>query len=195
MVKGKEFSLSAKEKKICLALAKQSIDYSFTNDGLFRLTDAEIEKLPKKLLEKKACFVTLKLNGALRGCIGHLSAVQALYEDIIENAYSAAFSDPRFNPLDKEEFERIQIEVSVLTDPVELKFKDTKDLLKKIVPKRDGLIIHKNNRSATFLPSVWEEIHTKEKFLSELCLKAGLSPAAWKETGLKVFTYKAIKLA
>ncbi|MFA6268750.1 MAG: AmmeMemoRadiSam system protein A [archaeon] len=194
MTTPKTFSLSSKEKAFCLALAKQSILYSLSNHSLFKLNETELNKVPKKLFENKACFVTLKLNNDLRGCIGHLQSVQPLYEDVIENAYSAAFSDSRFSPLTEEEFEYVKIEISILTDPIELNFKDPSDLLKKITPKKDGLILKKGPKSATFLPSVWEEIHTKEEFLAELCLKAGLSSSAWEENGMKVFTYSAIKI-
>lgn len=188
------FSLNAKEKEFCLELAKKSVLYSLKNVDLLKLSPSEQKEVPKKLLEKKACFVTLMKHKELRGCIGHLTAIKPLYLDIIENAYSAAFSDNRFNPVEENEFEELEFEVSVLTDPKELKFSDEDDLLKKIVKGRNGLIISKGSASATFLPSVWEQISSKEEFLSELCLKAGLSADAWREKGFKVKTYTAIKI-
>jgi len=191
--KKESFSLSSAEKKFCVSLAKRSIEYSFTHEGLLRLNDEELALVPKKLLEKKACFVTLMINNKLKGCIGHLVPVQLLFKDIISNAYSAAFSDIRFNPLEEKEFESLTIEVSILTDPIDLKYSDSKDLLKKIVAGKDGLIIRKGYFSATFLPSVWEDLPKKEDFLSELCQKAGLSPKEWQKGDLIVQRYYAIK--
>jgi AmmeMemoRadiSam system protein A len=190
----KEFSLNKTEKDFCLALAKKSIEYSICSDTLLKLPDNEIKKLPKKLLEKKACFVTLKLNGKLRGCIGHLVAHKPLYSDIIENAYASAFCDPRYNALSRKELCDIAIEISVLTDAIEIKFKDCNDLLKQIKPKKDGLIISRGYSSATFLPSVWEEIKSKEEFLSQLCIKADLDSDSWKRPGMKIQKYNSIKI-
>jgi len=188
----KVFILSASEKKFCLELASKSIKYSLMNDSLFSLRPDEVAGLTENLKRKKACFVTLTNKGVLRGCIGHLASFQPLYKDIIQNAYAAAFSDTRFSPLTAREFSGIEIEVSILTDPKELDFTDFKDLLSKITPKKDGLIIAKGFNTATFLPSVWEEIPKKEDFLSQLCLKAGLGADDWKKSGLKVQVYSAI---
>jgi len=191
--KKENFSLNKKELDYCVGLARKSIEFSLKNDSLLKYTDFELLNFSKKLLEKKACFVTLQKNGELRGCIGHLVAIQPLYKDIIENAFNAAFSDPRFGALRKEELLSISIEVSILTDPVPLVFKDEKDLLSKITPKKDGLIINKGYYTATFLPSVWSEIKNKKIFLTQLCLKAGLDANEWKRPGLKVQIYHAIK--
>jgi AmmeMemoRadiSam system protein A len=193
MVKKENFDLNAKEKKFCVELARKSISFSLQNEGVLELDREEQFHLPKNLLEKKACFVTLKINNTLRGCIGHLVAIQPLYLDIIENAFSAAFSDPRFPPLHGKEFSKLKIEVSVLTDPFDFEFKDANELLKGLVVGKDGLIIRKGYANATFLPSVWQEIKSKEEFLSHLCMKAGLRPDEWKFPGLKVQKYYAIK--
>ncbi|MFA5357889.1 MAG: AmmeMemoRadiSam system protein A [archaeon] len=184
------FSLNKKEKFFCVSLARRSIKYFFDTGGLMPLEEKEISK---KLFEKKACFVTLTMKGNLRGCIGHLEAIQPLYIDIIENAVNAAFRDSRFSPLERTELSALKIEVSILTDAIEMKFSSPADLLKKISAGKDGLILQKRGCSATFLPSVWEELLTKEEFLSHLCLKAGLSPDEWRLPGVKVFKYGAIK--
>jgi len=190
----KEFSLNAKEKKFCLELAKKSVEYSLRNDCLLKLDEKEMKKVPKKLLEEKACFVTLMIGKELRGCIGHLTSFQPLYKDIIENAYAAAFSDPRFVSLRKEEFSSLAFEISVLTDPVGFDFSSAEDLLKKISPEKDGLIISKGFNQATFLPSVWEQLPKKEDFLRHLCMKAGLTPDEWQKPGLRVKKYRTIKV-
>jgi len=186
------FSLSSKEKKLCINIARESIKHFFDSGNYLEFCS---DCVPKKLQEKKACFVTLKLNGQLKGCIGHLQSFQPLYLDIIQNSVAAAFQDPRFVQLSEEEFPLIKIEVSVLTDPTPLKYSSPKDLIKKIRQGKDGLIIKKGAYSATFLPSVWEEITNKEDFLSHLCAKAGLHPDEWtKGTTLKVERYEAIKM-
>ncbi len=188
-----DFFLTDDEKRLCVLLAKKSIIFYLENNSLLKLGEKEVSSLPKKLLEKKACFVTLKIGEELRGCIGNLEAVQPLYIDIIENSFNAAFRDPRFFPLKQKEFDELEVEVSILTDPVDLSYSSANDLLKKIVAGEDGLIISKNYSKATFLPSVWEELPKKEDFLSHLCLKAGLASEEWKKGTLKIKRYYAIK--
>lgn len=145
-------------------------------------------ELKSKFSDKKACFVTLTKNGALRGCIGSIQPRQELYKDVIENAENAAFNDPRFHPLQKNELSEIKIEISVLTIPKKIEFKDSNDIIKKLT-KKEGVIIKKGWQSATYLPQVWEQIHDKNDFLSSLCIKAGLSSSAWKEKGIEVYFY------
>ncbi len=186
------FSLNENEKRACVVLARKAIKYYLDSKKLFEI---DAEKVSEKLRESKASFVTLTKNGQLRGCIGHLEAQQPLYKDIIESAVSAAFQDNRFSPVEEKELEEIRIEVSVLTDPVELKFSSPKELLEKIVLGKDGLIIQRGYYNATFLPSVWGEIKTKKEFLGYLCLKAGLAQDEWKKPGIKVFKYGVIKAA
>ena len=156
---------------------------------------------PAKLKEKGAVFVTLEKNIAgkkhLRGCIGSLTAYRPLVEDLIENSINAAFYDPRFEPVIAEELENVEIEISVLTKPVQLQFSDYNDLLKKIKAPEDGIILSKEGKRSTFLPVVWEHFKTngryyKEGFLTELSLKAGLMPNAWKEKECKIEIYHAI---
>jgi len=191
MNKEKEFSLNSKEKKFCVNLAKKSIEYSLTNENFLKLNEIELKNVPKKLFEKRTCFVTLKINNNLRGCIGNLNPYDELYLGIIRNAYSAAFTDPRFPSLKENELNELEIEISILTTPKKLIFKNKEDLLKKIT-KKNGLILSKNSHSATFLPSVWEDIPTKEDFLSNLCRKAGLDEDEWTKPGLNIQIYHSI---
>ncbi len=145
------------------------------------------ESTKKEFGEKRACFVTLTINGGLRGCIGSLEARQELWKDVMQNAVNAAFNDPRFPPLSKEELKRIKIEVSVLSEKKKLSYKDEKDLLEKIDNKM-GIIIKKNGYSATFLPQVWEQLPDKIEFLEQLSLKAGLNKDSWKQS--EIFYYR-----
>jgi AmmeMemoRadiSam system protein A len=135
-------------------------------------------------------FVTLKHNGQLRGCIGSLSTSDPLAEGVRRNAINAAFHDPRFSPLTQKELGQVEIEVSVLTEPQPLPFSDPEDLLRRLRPNVDGVIIRQGYANATFLPQVWEQLPKKEDFLGHLCLKAGLPRDAWKRGSLDVSTYQ-----
>ena len=153
------------------------------------------EKIKKKYSDKKSCFVTLTINGELRGCIGSLEARQELWKDVLDNSKNAAFSDPRFESLSKDELKKIKIEISVLSVPKKLAYSDVKDLLNKIKKGKDGLIIKSGFYSATYLPQVWEQIPEKEEFLESLCLKAGLARNSWKNGKLEVWTYRVDSVA
>ena len=135
-------------------------------------------------------FVTLKKAGHLRGCIGSLISTSSLVENVRRNALNAAFQDPRFPPLEKEELDQIRIEVSVLSPPEKLPYSDPENLLDLLRPGTDGVILRKGAASATFLPQVWQQLSRREDFLSHLCLKAGLAARAWREGDLEIETYQ-----
>ena len=135
-------------------------------------------------------FVTLKIDGQLRGCIGNLTSSEALLSGVRRNAINAAFHDPRFAPLSAAELDRIEIEVSILTEPKPLHYRDAVDLLEKLRPNVDGVTICLGHASATFLPQVWEQLPQPQDFLSHLCMKAGLAADAWKNRKLEVSTYQ-----
>jgi AmmeMemoRadiSam system protein B/AmmeMemoRadiSam system protein A len=135
-------------------------------------------------------FVTLKIKRQLRGCIGNLSSTETIWDGVKRNAINAAFHDPRFSPLSTREFDQTEIEVSVLTEPRLLEYRNGEDLINKLRVNIDGVIIRKGHASATFLPQVWEQLPQPEEFLSHLCMKAGLSSNAWKDPELEVLTYQ-----
>jgi AmmeMemoRadiSam system protein A len=135
-------------------------------------------------------FVTLEKEGQLRGCIGSLSSDAPLGDSVRQNALHAAFQDPRFPPLSSDEFPLIAIEVSVLTPPARLPYQGADDLLERLRPGTDGVILRKGAASATFLPQVWKQLPRREDFLSHLCLKAGLTALAWRKGDLRVETYQ-----
>jgi AmmeMemoRadiSam system protein A len=143
-----------------------------------------------RLRESRGTFVCLKLDGNLRGCIGSLVGDGPVAEGVTRNAVSAAFQDPRFPPLTAEELARVRIEVSVLTTPVPLGFKDGAELVSLLRPRVDGVIIRQGVASATFLPQVWEQLPQPEVFLAHLCRKAGLPIEAWRGSSLEVLTYQ-----
>lgn len=142
------------------------------------------------LTEKRGTFVTLHKNKTLRGCIGNIEPVKTIFSGIMDNARHAAFSDSRFSPLSKEEFQEIDIEISVLTPPEKVEYSTPHDLIAKLTPCIDGVIIKKKYHNATFLPQVWEQLSTHEQFLSHLCIKAGLDDNAWKKENLEVLKYQ-----
>ncbi len=152
--------------------------------GVEELKDWKFEE--PEFNEKRGVFVTLDIEGSLRGCIGNIEPVYPLWEAVKRNAYEAAFGDPRFSPLTEDEFEMIDIEISILTVP-ELSSVD------KIRPGTDGVVIEQGGYKATYLPQVWEDIPNMEDFLSSLCMKAGLDSGAWHDEETKVYTYQVEK--
>lgn len=140
-----------------------------------------------------AAFVTLhtKHDHYLRGCIGTIIAYRPLGEDIAEHAVDAAVNDPRFNAMTSAELDGIEIEISVLSEPKELTYGSADELLDALRPGIDGVVIRYGGYSATFLPTVWEQLPDKGLFLAHLCQKAGL-PADFYTTGkLQVFLYQS----
>ena len=135
-------------------------------------------------------FVTLKIKKQLRGCIGNLTPRETVWEGVKSNAINAAFHDPRFSPLTAKEFDQTEIEISILSKPRPLEFRDGADLIQKLRVNVDGVIIRKGYANATFLPQVWEQLPRPEEFLSHLCMKAGLPSDAWKDPQLEVLTYQ-----
>lgn len=141
--------------------------------------------------EQGACFVTLKEDQQLRGCIGTLQAHRPLGQDIIHNARAAAFADPRFTPVNVDELPQLALQISVLTEPVPLPAMTEDQLLHFLTPGRDGLILHEGEQRATFLPAVWESLTTPRQFLHELKRKAGLPSEYWSDT-LRFETYRTL---
>lgn len=159
-------------KEIYLKIARQAIE-----DHLYNRDNSERERLLEhypELLKEGASFVTLTLGGNLRGCIGSLVAHRPLLDDITANARSAAFHDPRFMPLTTDELSKIEIEVSLLSQPKEVAYTTTEELKRKITVGVDGVVLRLDGRRATFLPQVWEELPSFELFFMHLCQKAGL---------------------
>jgi AmmeMemoRadiSam system protein A len=182
--------MTESEKLTALRLARNAIESELLRTPLGRQ-----DQLPTVFGEDGAVFVTIKTKeGALRGCVGSLIAHRSLFEDIIENSMSSAFRDPRFPPLNITELPFIKLELSLLQSPTELIYSSPTELLSKIVPFEDGLIIKYEEYQATFLPSVWEEIPSKEEFISRLCQKAGLEADFWKSGKLEIYVYKAEKI-
>jgi AmmeMemoRadiSam system protein A len=135
-------------------------------------------------------FVTLKIAGQLRGCIGNIEPAGSIYHSIRRNALNAAFHDHRFAPLTLAELEQVHIDVSILTSATPLSYVDGDDLLRKLHPGVDGVILRYGHAGATFLPQVWEQLPQPEHFLGHLCRKAGLPEKAWRDSHPEIFVYQ-----
>lgn len=171
--------LSPQHQQQLVDLAKASIKHGMEHG---RSLSVDINDYPTELTPIRATFVTLKINDQLRGCIGTLTAHSPLVIDVAENAYSAAFNDPRFSALTKAEFDSLQYHISILTEPEPMKVKDEQDLLSQLRPGMDGIVLHEGTRRSTFLPSVWESLSDPTEFIQNLKLKAGLSKDHWSDT-------------
>ena len=171
--------------KYVLKAAKASIIASINQEEFIP------HKIPAVLTQFGASFVTLKLNGELRGCIGSVYPTKPLILDIIDNAKNAAFQDPRFEPLTVEELEGLEISVSILSAIERIDFKDERDLLSKIHPH--GVILVERDKRAVYLPVVWEQLPDKEIFLNSLKEKAGLPPNYFSKT-IEAYKFDAIEI-
>ena len=178
-------TLDSADRKNLLSIARESIKYGLQHGAALPVKPAE---LSDALSSEGAAFVTLHKHKQLRGCIGSLTAHRPLAKDVAENAFSAAFRDPRFPPLSSEEYPLLEFHISVLNPPEPMEFKDENDLLAQIRPGIDGLVLEDNYHRGTFLPSVWEQLPDKEQFLAHLKQKAGLPAHYWSDT-LRVDRY------
>jgi hypothetical protein len=180
-------SLPDEHRKTLLRVAAGSIRHGFK---AARAMPVIPQDFPAPLRDERATFVTLQIAGQLRGCIGMLTACRPLIVDVAENAFAAAFEDPRFAPLAPREFDGLDIHLSILSPPEPMTVSDEADLLQQLRPGIDGLIIEDGARRATFLPSVWEELASPEEFLAHLKRKAGMRPDHWSRT-FRAFRYTA----
>jgi len=176
---------SEEERQLLHQIARDSISYGLKHG---KPMSVQLDDYPASFSELKASFVTLHIAGNLRGCIGALSPVRPLAEDIAHNAWAAAFTDPRFPPLSEAEYPRLHYHLSILGETSPITFSSEADLLEQIEAGIDGLILEDNYHRGTFLPSVWEQIANKSEFLQHLKLKAGLPSNYWSDT-LKVSRY------
>ena len=184
-------SLNKEYQHCLLDLARSSIQHGLQTGRPLKIKLADY---PAELTEHRATFVTLQKHHQLRGCIGMLEAVRPLVEDIAENAFLAAFQDPRFPPLADDEFDELDIHLSILTPATPLAFASEQDLINQLQPGIDGLILEEGHRRGTFLPSVWEQLPEPEQFLRHLKQKAGLAPDYWSET-IRIYRYRTEMIA
>lgn len=179
--------LSEEERQTLLHIARESLERGVKGE---KLTPLDLKSMQPLLRAQGASFVTLTIRGNLRGCIGALEPYQPLALDVREHAIAAALDDPRFPPVTPSELDKVEVEVSYLTVPERLEYKDADDLLAKLRPHVDGVILRDGFRRATFLPQVWDKIPDKAGFLDNLCYKMGAAQDLWRHRHLEVLIYQ-----
>ena len=182
--------LSLQERQQLLTVAKESIACGLKNGQPLPITP---QHYSEPLQQTAATFVTLQLDGQLRGCIGTLEEHTSLVQDVAQHAFAAAFQDPRFAPLSEQEFDQIEIHLSILTAPEPLIVESEADLLAKLRPNIDGLVLEEGRHRATFLPAVWQQLSEPKAFLQHLKQKAGL-PANYWSNALQFERYQVIMI-
>ncbi len=180
-------NLTHQEQDLLLKLARQALELGVHGKPLEPL---DLGALPPILREQGASFVTLTKRGQLRGCIGTLEPYRPLVEDVCEHAVDAATQDYRFPPVTPGELADISIEVSRLTKPEPLDYTGPDDLLARLRPGIDGVVLKDGFRRATFLPQVWEKIPSPSEFLGHLCIKMGRPEDMWRHEKLQVLVYQ-----
>jgi len=173
------------QRDALLAIARDCIEHGLAHGEPL---EVDLAGLPDPLCEARASFVTLEKDGQLRGCIGTLEARRPLAEDIAQNAYAAAFRDPRFAPVTPEEWPTIDLQISILSPPEAMRVTSEEDLLDQLRPGIDGLILEEGHARATFLPSVWAHTPDPRNFLRHLKHKAGLPPHYWSDS-IRAYRY------
>lgn len=179
--------LTPEEQKLLLELARQAIQEAVCGNFI---TPLDLTRLTPRLQEIRSSFVTLTIQGELRGCIGSLESYQPFVEDVREHAVAAALQDYRFPPVCLDELSKIRIEISRLTAPCLLCYDCQEDLPAILRPEIDGVVLRDGLQRATFLPQVWSKIPDPEAFLNQLCLKLDAAPNIWRLKKLEVYTYQ-----
>ena len=178
-------SYSSDEKSVLLAIALESIKCGLDHGKPLRLN---IRDYSARLSAQRASFVTLNHGEALRGCIGTLEARTSLVESVADNAWAAAFRDPRFAGLTASEVSDLSIQVSVLSPLKPVMPASEQELLTRMIPGEAGWVLQEENNRGTFLPAVWSSLGKPAEFLRQLKIKAGLSPDYWSDS-LKIWRY------
>jgi AmmeMemoRadiSam system protein A len=182
-----EEKLTEDEKRTLLELARQALEGRVRGQ---KLPPLDLQTLPPRLQACGASFVTLTINGDLRGCIGALEPCQPLVEDVREHAIAAALQDYRFPVVCPEELTQIKLEISHLTVPVPLEYCSPEELLSKLRAGIDGVVLRDGSHRATYLPQVWEKLPDPASFLDSLCAKMGAASDLWRKKHLDVLVYQ-----
>ncbi|HOE69907.1 MAG TPA: AmmeMemoRadiSam system protein A [Brevefilum sp.] len=182
--------LNQEEQTLLLQIARQSLENAVLGKPLPEL---DLAQLSPSLVELGASFVTLTIDGRLRGCIGTLEANHPLARDVQVHAVAAGLKDYRFDEVQAAELPLIKIEISVLTTPSPLDYDHPQDLVAKLKPSIDGVILQDGLKKATFLPQVWDKLPNPEVFLYHLCQKMGAEGDVWRKKLLKVFVYQVLE--
>ena len=180
-------SLAKANCDLLLDIARRSIQHGLKANEPLKVKAAE---LPAELQPIRATFVTLEIEGRLRGCIGTLEAHLPLAEDVAIHAYEAAFHDPRFPPLSAGELSGLDIHISILSPPLPIPCKSESELVGQLKPGEDGLILQEGPHRATFLPSVWDDLKDPQDFVTHLKMKGGWGLHYWSDD-MRAFRYRS----
>jgi len=176
-----EKELSSKEREVLLAIARQAI-IDFVGTGRFEVEPRE----EKSLNTRSGCFVSIKQNGQLRGCIGNFQSQLPLFKEVAEMAVSSASKDPRFYPMQEEDLKNFQLEISVLSPLHKI------DSTEEIQVGTHGIYLEKSFHRGVLLPQVATEHHwDRETFLKQTCIKAGLPTNAWQGEDTEIYIFSA----
>jgi uncharacterized protein len=180
--------ISEKEGEFLVKLARRAIETYIKESKIIEVP----KETPENLKEEMGVFVTLNSLNQLRGCIGYPEAIKPLGEATIEVAIGAATQDPRFPPVNVNELSDIQVEISVLTPPKQIKVSKSSEYLENITIGTDGLIVEMGVYRGLLLPQVplewdWDE----EEFLGNTCMKAGLSLDCWLQKDVKIYKFQS----
>lgn len=178
--------LNKSDEAFLITVAKDAIAHYLASG---KKLSVEERAVPQALLKTGACVVTLSKNGQLRGSIGQITGRQPLYLDVIDNAISAGFKDPRFLPLEEDDLDNLKITVSVLGEPRTVRCSSPVEALTYFEKNKVGVVLNHGKSHASFLPSEWKKFSDVRAFLGALCEKAGLGSHSWqdKETTFAVF--------
>jgi AmmeMemoRadiSam system protein A len=181
-------ALSAADQRLLLCLARAALE-AFVRAEPRPTLDAAA--MPPALLAPRACFVTLSYHGRLRGCLGGLVAAQPLYLEACQRARQVCEADDRFVPVEPVELPHLELEISVLSAPEPLRYRQPADLPRQLRPGVDGLILGTGRQQATFLPQVWARVPNPEHFVGLLCEKLGAPRDAWRRHRFEAARYTA----
>ena len=177
--------MNQKNRLLLLNLARDVLE----NKLVSKEHDFRKYKIPE-FEENRGLFVTLMKKENLRGCIGRIEPANTIYKHVIQLAKSAAFEDHRFQPVQAKELSRIIIEISLLSVPQIIEGKDNNEKISKIRPFVDGVILKSGPHRSTFLPQVWDSLTDRDKFIGELCRKAGLPYDYWQQEPIEFSCYQ-----
>jgi AmmeMemoRadiSam system protein A len=180
------------EKRAFLSLARRAITESLQGRGE---PEADLHLLPAIAAIPLGCFVTLTLDGNLKGCIGSILPRLPLHRAITRHALQAAFEDRRFEPVLQAELGRLRVEISILSPLRPLRPKSPQDLIALLHPHEDGVFLKLGGLGATYLPQVWRDLPDPAAFLDSLARKAGLSTSGWKDPRAEISTYRVVAFA
>lgn len=169
-------------KEALLKLAHRSVRYGVEEGAMMQISSDWFDTdLSVPLSQQRATFVILKKNGMQRGCIGSVEPSRPLAQDVVRNAFMSALLDERFPPVKECELPRIEIYISILSEPSMIVFESEQDLISKLQAGEDGLFLSYNQHQASFLPLMWKQIPSAADFLLHLKVKAGLSSDFWAD--------------